>query len=108
MYVAPKTSMGSAEGKLLSCNVQQVRKKELEIGTIVEDGVDLKKSKDLGLEKELCQVHMARCQRRRVLAINFSAETVGKTIRSAHFKKVHQCKISQTNFQNQRQHFRLF
>ena len=42
---------GSAEGKLLSCNVQQVRKKELEIGTIVEDGVDLKKSKDLGLEK---------------------------------------------------------
>ena len=42
--VAPETSMGSAEGKLLSCNVQQVRKKELEIGTIVEDGVDLKKS----------------------------------------------------------------
>ena len=69
--VAPETSMGSAEGKLLSCNVQQVRKKELEIGTIVEDGVDLKKSKDLGLEKELCQVHM-------------SAETVGETIRSAH------------------------
>ena len=82
--VAPKTPMGSAEGKLLSCNVQQVRKKELEIGTIVEDGVDLKKSKEPGLEKELCQVHMARCQRRRVHAINFSAETVGKTIRSAH------------------------
>ena len=78
--VAPETSMGSAEGKLLSCNVLQVRKKELGIGTIVEDGVDLK---DLGLGKELCQVHMARCQRR-VHAINFSAETVGKTIRSAH------------------------
>ena len=74
--------MGSAEGKLLSSNVQQMQKKDLEIGTIVEDSVDLKKLKTLGLEKELCQVHMARCQQRRVHAINFSAETVGKTIRS--------------------------
>ena len=56
----------------------------------MEDGVDLKKSKYLGLEKELCQVHMARCQQGRVHAIHFSAETVGKTIRSAHlnFKKI--------------------
>ena len=35
--------MGLAEGKLLLGNVQQVRNKDLEIVTIVEDGVDLKK-----------------------------------------------------------------
>ena len=79
--VAPEPSIGSAERKLLSSNFQQVRNEDLEIGTFVEDGVDLKKSKNLGLEKERCQLHMARCQQKRVHTINLSAETVGKTIK---------------------------
>ena len=88
--LAPETSMGSAESKLLLNNVKQLQEKDIVVGAIVEDGVDLKKSKDLGIEKELCHVHMARCQRRRVHRINFSSETVGRTTRGAqmHFKNL--------------------
>ena len=88
--LAPETSMGSAESKLLLNNVKQLQEKDIVVGAIVEDGVDLKKSKDLGIEKELCHVHMARCQRRRVHTINFSSETVGRTTRGAqmHFKNL--------------------
>ena len=69
---APEMLMGSAEGQLLSKNIHQARSRGLDIGSIVEDGVDVKKSQKLGLEKELCNVHMARCQRRRVHVIKFS------------------------------------
>ena len=79
--LAPEMSMGSAESQLLSNNIHQVRSRGLDVGIIVKDGVDLKKSERLGLEKELCNVHMARCQRRRVHAIKFSPEAVGRTSR---------------------------
>ena len=81
--LAPYMSMSSAEGELLSNNIDQVRSRRLDVGTIVEDGVDLKKSQRLRLHKELYNVHMARCQRRRVHAIKFSTEAVDRTTRGA-------------------------
>ena len=81
--LAPEMSMGAAEDQLLSSNIHQARSRGLDISSIVEDGVDMKKSKKLGLDKEMCNVHMGRCQRRRVHAIKFSPATVGKTTRGA-------------------------
>ena len=54
--LAPYMSIGSAEGELglLSINIDQVRSRGLDVGNIMEDGVDLKKSQKLGLHKELC------------------------------------------------------
>ena len=68
---APEMPMGSAEGQLLSKNIHQARSRGLDISSIVEDGVDVKKTQKLGFKKELCNVHMARCQRGRVHAIKF-------------------------------------
>ena len=54
--------MGSAESQLLSNNIHQVRSRGLDVGIIVEDGVDLKKSERLGLEKELCNDYLITWQ----------------------------------------------
>ena len=62
-----ETPILSAENNALIDNVKQVEMRGLTVEEVVCDGTATKQLNDLNLKKKHCLVHMARCQKRRVI-----------------------------------------
>ena len=67
-------------------NVEQVKKCGLTVKEVVCDGTATKQLDNLNIEKQHCMVHMARCQKRRVIGVKLSNSMVGSSDKKLHMR----------------------
>ena len=81
-----ETPISSAEKNALIDNVKQVEMRGLTVEEVVCDGTATKQLNNLNIRKQHCLVHMARCQKRRVLKAQLSNRMVGSSNKKNHMK----------------------
>ena len=81
-----ETPISSAEKNALIDNVKQVEMRGLTVEEVVCDGTATKQLDALNIKKQHCLVHMARCQKRRVIKAQLSNRMVGSSNKKIHMR----------------------